>query len=528
MLKLIVLLSFSLFFQPAMFAEPQGQTHEQNYWLEQTERACRAIDDDHMKSLAIKRFVEVCVVKGRLELGASVVSLIEDPSLRAETGIVLAKGYEAAAKPRRILEQLKNAEPSAIESGRQKDLLNAYLELLDAPDLAIAFVLSNDNSSRGITQLCESLAKSGYLDRSISTAEQNMAPKALGTLKFRIALASAEAGRVEDTQRAAALVEMDHAIDVYQQKIWLALAKGLYRNGDYLRAQEFAEQVTNRSLQTHNQNTLKKLMRGRPADLDSMVKKDERELGSFQFVDEVASSGKVTSAEELFGILDSAVRQAERKPVKEKQGQFGPSNQKTRLASLRLNYAAIAKRFYDQGMEVRARETMELVEDALVQLTEANSFFASLKMHDFLRMQVAIRNVDGIVQTIQRVPAGLWYRSADSMVEFLLRQGENVSASTVAQTLLEGKALLGTSAEGKPKTMLSNIMAAAGAEVVFEVLDTTDVSPLGTEAIEDLGSKMFRIGEIEGLRERLNSLPATQRAYLCIGVVNELDTRAEP
>ena len=355
-----------------------------------------------------------------------------------------------------------------------------------------------------------------------------MAPKALGTLKFRIALASAEAGRVEDTQRAAALVEMDHAIDVYQQKIWLALAKGLYRNGDYLRAQEFAEQVTNRSLQTHNQNTLKKLMRGRPADLDSMVKKDERELGSFQFVDEVASSGKVTSAEELFGILDSAVRQAERKPVKEKQGQFGPSNQKTRLASLRLNYAAIAKRFYDQGMEVRARETMELAEDALVQLTEANSFFASLKMHDFLRMQVAIRNVDGIVQTIQRVPAGLWYRSADSMVEFLLRQGENVSASTVAQTLLEGKALLGTSAEGKPKTMLSNIMAAAGAEVVFEVLDTTDVSPLGTEAIEDLGSKMFRIGEIEGLRERLNSLPATQRAYLCIGVVNELDTRAEP
>ena len=399
-------------------------------------------------------------------------------------------------------------------------LVDAYLEYAKSPMSAIKLVKDRLGDSRVKDGLCESLAKFGFLDDALEVARSEPKAEKRATLDWRIAYATAKAGRARDTQRAIENAAQHEVPNVAYRtsSVFLELV-GSLRSSDRI---DLAEEYATRITDSVNKRKLDRLLRrplrktakttGQEKDLDAKQLDQKRK----QFVLQKIQVKDAVAAAEL---LESKIAEAKANPVKASTGQFGPSNQTTHLASIELEFANVAFLYHLDGNPVEATANMKRAEDAIEKLSNENAFFAWMKLMDFYQVQMAMNDVEGLKRSTDRFLGELWLVHAHQIVSKVLLLGDVDAARRIAQKALATKPAFATRDPGVSAKVISCFVEADETMIALELLKYTQPDNYGIAACQYAGTAMIQSkrGLLLRTSKWRNGLKPFQRANVFIG-----------
>lgn len=494
---------------------------EEQFWHARAELACRAIADPKVASSAASRLLDIHLQREDVDRAKLMTRLLVAPKNRMEGHLKIAEQFSKNGKMEECQAELDRSVQFALNSRNHRVLTDAYVRIAHSPKKAIQFVRNNP-TPKGIEDLCQSLARVGYLNEAFEVLEQSTDIKKPHLVRLKIAYAAGEAGLIEDTETAAKLINMPRNNEYYLQSIWIRLAEGLYKQKQYAAAKRYAELVTDQSVYRHHQNTLRKIKKGKPTAKVTKPKvgADTKPVARAFFgtvpkpLLQAAERGDIERVEQLIDLL---MQEAAERPIREESGQFGPYNQKLRLATIKSHHLVSAKLHFDAGNHRAAYERMKLVESALSEMLVENSFFAMINAGQIFYAQIAMKNIDGLNRLTTDLPAGIWQSYLDPIVELLLAENKIDNAKTVIRKAFEDEQAMFGSHYMQPRNMLVTFYRANPNQETLSLIKTLHLRSFGTQAFETLGAEMLKTGKAPQLKEWLSELSPEQKAYLCIG-----------
>ena len=479
-----------------------------DFWLRYAESACYEVENKEAADRAFTRLLTVYVQWDNAAKAEKITLQIENCDCRARAYILIAKHYSEAGSLDDCKRVLNQATPLAVHS--RDELVDAFLQFADAPKLAIAFIKEYHKSAEAHRELCTALAREGFVDEALEFAENEEDPKKQLSLKKRTAYAASKAGRIEATERIVQLLLADDSYKGDPQFIWADLAVAIYNKGDLETARKYAVRVTDKyTLRTTPD--LRRIIDGVPRETpDAPRRRSQKDLTPLD------KTVQATAPDEAERVVEAEIAIAEKDPIESTRGQFGPYDQRLRLANIRLGYFYVASLYRKAGKEDEANKAMKIAEESIRALGEDGNLLGSLMLPAVFFMQMRVDDIEGLRCSTAATHHRIWRPFSDSIVAKVLSSGDVESAKKIARRALGAQA---ASCINKRSDIISKFIEAGEMQVAHELIKTSEQVEITAPACESAGKTMIKTDHERLLRTSKwrNDIGAFQRAHLSIG-----------
>lgn len=481
-------------------------------WLQRAEEACEKSEDPDAADRAFARLQAVYIQWGEIEQGEKITQRINKREGQVKAHIAIAKHYAEAGDLERCKLELNLAKPLAVKTRLTGNkLVEAYLQLAKSPALAISFMSDDPDDGSARKKLCQALARNGYLDEALKIADSLTNTNDRNEMKLTIAFAAAKAARAAGTERATQNAKISY---LGENNLWGQLAEALYKKNDLEDARKYAARVSSDHTKRRNaymRRIADNLPRNTPNVSTYVNSPDDTEL---PLTIALPSEDPVVADR----ILESVIADAGRNPVEPTEGQFGPWNQKFRLARMQVQYSLVAALYRKAGNPEQATIKMQLAEEAFQILTEEEKGFGAIFTLNELQLPlIYFKDVEDLRQLFDESKIPLLFWAADIVVPELLRSGNFEAAKKLAETTLSRERGFDRST-GKRSEIASCFIEAGNLDAAHEILNGSKPHDFTAAACENAGRALVKRDRGLLMQPKWqNGIGAFQRAYLCIG-----------
>ena len=481
-------------------------------WLRDAELACDGIKDLDDSDQSFVRLHSIYIQRDEIEKAEKLSSRIKDSGRRVAAHVAIARHYAEAGDLERCKTELHRATPFAVETRLSGDqLIDAYLELIKSPALAISFMSDDPDNAEARERLCRALARHGFMDEALDIAESQVDVDEQNSLKLTAALAAARAARSADTEKA---IKDLGARRPALQKVWTALASALYEKGDVQSARMYAGLVDNGQIKRKVED-LRRTKDNRPPNT----------LKLQAYRDSPKNRGPLTiplrsdDPDVANRLLEQIIAQAEKNPVKATNGQFGPWNQEFQLARIRVQYVLVAELYRKAGDQEQATAKMKIAEEAILFLLQKEQGFgAYLAISELQGPLIYFKNVKELRRLAESSKIPLYCWAADAVVCDMVSSGEFEAAKELATTTLTRDYSFFDFTTGDRSEIVACFVESGKMDLAKEILKSSKPSRFAMNACENAGAAIAKKDpDLLMQPEWKNDLGAFQRAHLLIG-----------
>jgi hypothetical protein len=494
---------------PVRADDPVGSGAE-SFWWDAASKSMQRIEDDEVLSRALYELGQVRFLSGNVKGGSAEAIRMTNLQLRCYSHITYARFHRIQGDREACLRELKLCRQAASARGFTHELVDAYLDLADDPNLARDYVLSIDIAKRNYPwyHLAQALAARGRLDDALRTAERDDV-KDRDRLYAHIAGAAATAAHVQDVLRVVPRIQ-----DVSRKdEIWLALVRALAQRSRMEEAALYAEKLSSLTLRASAEKII-----GPPVTLVTIAElrkkiagtRDKTELYELyqSLFDKQIAEQDAAGAEETITLIVEHLRMSK---MEREVSKFGIVDDPTRIAQAKARYIQVALLLDRLGKKAASREKLAIAEKAIADMPETSGLGKFFLDSDLAQAQ----NTLGVPQTVAATKSPFWKLGAPQLISTQIKAGDIDGAKATARLAFN------STTPGAIETM-SAFVTAGRLDIAHELLTEIPASWAGTDICRELGESMVKTGNEDLLRKWVQDVEAAQATHLAIGALRAI------
>lgn len=499
---------------PVRADETAGNGAEK-FWWDAASKSMQRIEDGEVLSRALYALGQVRFLSGNIQ-GASAEALrMTNPQLRRYSHISLARFHRIQGDRAACLRELQLCRQAASEGGFTHELVDAYLDFADDPNLARDYVLSIDSRNRTYPwyHFAKALAERGRLDDALRIGERDEV-KDRDHLYSHIAGASATAGRVQDVLRVVPKIQVGSGNDA----IWLALVRALSQRSRINEAALYADKISDLTVRADAEKIIgPSITLVTIADLQKKIADtwDNVELYKLyqSLFDKQIAAQDAAGAEQTIMLIVEHVRSSRIEP---EVSAFGTVDDPARIAQANAGYIQIALLLDRLGEAAASREKLAIAEKAIADMPEASGLGRAILGGALAQAQQTL----GVNQTVVATTSPSWtspFRKlgAPQLVSMQIEAGDIDGAKATARSVFN-------STTPGALDVMSPFVTAGLLDIGHELSTEIPASSAGTDVCRELGETMIKAGHDDLLRKWLEDVEAAQATHLAIGALRAI------
>jgi len=491
--------------------EPFGSGAEK-FWWDAASKSMQRIEDDEVLSRALYELGRVRFLSGNIKGASAEAIRMTNLQLRCFSHISLARFHRIQGDQEACLRELRLCRQAASARGFTYQLVEAYLDLADDPNLARDYVLSIDIRKRNYPwyHLAKALAARGRLDDALRIAERDDITDP-NRLYAHIAGAAAKAAREQDVLEVVPRIQ-----DVSRKDgIWLALVRALSQRSRIDEAALYAEKISDLTLRANAEKMIGRSTDGvtlvTVAELQKKIAgtRDDVELYKLyqSLFDKQIAARDAAGAEKTIKLIVEHVRASK---MEREVSAFGIVDDPTRIAQAKAGYLDIAWLLYRLRKREASLEKLALAEEAISEMPEMSGLGKTLGS-----ALAEAQRVLGVKQTVVARKSPFWKLGAPQLISTQIEAGDIDGAKATARLVFK------STTPGAMETM-SPFVTAGLLDVAHELLTEIPASWAGTDICRELGETMIKTGHDDLLRKWLEDVEAAQTTHLAIGAMRAI------
>lgn len=495
--------------------EPFGSGAEK-FWWDAASKSMQHIEDDEVLSRALYELGRVRFLTGNIEGARAEAIRMTNLQLRCFSHISLAKFHRIQGDQEACLRELQLCRQAASARGFTYQLVDAYLDLADDPNLARDYVLSIDIRKRNYPwyHLAKALAARGRLDDALRIAKRDDITDP-NRLYADIAAAAAIAAREQDVLKVVPRIQ-----DVSRKDgIWLALVRALTQRSRIDEAALYAEKISDLTLRANAEKMIGQSADGvtlvTTAELQEKIAgtRDDVELYKLyqSLFNKQIAARDAAGAEKTISLIVEHVRSSK---MERKVSKFGIVDDPTRIAQAKAGYLQIALLLYRLRKREASLEKLALAEKAISEMPEMSGRGKTNLGSALAEAQ----RILGVKQTVVARRSPFWKLGAPQAISMQIEAGDIDGAKATARLVFK------STTPGAMETM-SQFVTAGLLDVAHELLTEIPASWAGTDICRELGETMIKTGHDDLLRKWLEDVEAAQATHLAIGALRAISQR---
>ncbi len=487
----------------------QGKSYESElYWRQQSISSIRKIEDVRERDLLWKDFLESLCQSGDPESASWDASKISDMQLRLFVHLTIARHYFGTQREADCLAELKRAEAVALKDTFRFQLVDAYLDTLRDVKSATAYAAAagKRNPQYVAKTVVGDLADRGYFaeaDKFVNWLQLRGLRKP--QLYTQIVRAAVKAGDV-----AGAEVVISKLSERERNSMRLQLVHSLMDKKLSVEGKQVAAAITDENYRARANRVIEDAKRPpptKPYDGVNWLQAAAREGGRGLRRDHLYGEGirRLLEAKE-FRKAESAIgawlQNAKANPIEETTGQFGPYNQKMRMANIQAHFAKLGLARAAAGETEAAKKDLAKAKEVLLADLTSNWFMSFTTVPEMLVAYMEVGDMETVKEMVSTLPENSWNASANYIVERLFRLGDRKGALELARKA--------PSSRGVCEVLIKR-------GEVDEVRNLMQKQLLGS-ALQTIGNTMMATDRAETLKRWFDETESAEgRAHLSVG-----------
>lgn len=508
---------------PASNVSPAA-IHSEAWWRARAVEFMEEIEDTDAQGRALHNFNSIRVRAGDIDGARAAAPRIANTQLRVFAHIRIAKYLRFRGDMDGCLKELNRARPVALADQGRYQMVDAYLDLADSLDLAIAYVSEIEEPhyrNFRFRYLAESLAQRGRLAEGLDIVNRYMTTRRQETLAA-MAKASAKTSRIGQVEKLVGMLAAGRQKDT----IWKEVVAQLVREKRSEEAAEFVDRMSHGVMRAQA-NALLKRVRGKPvadvsADelrklIEAAPTREEKRVLQTTLLNKLLAENRAVDAER---VIESMVATIQAHPREPEISKFGTGDDETAIAIARSNYLDAAKVYAKLGDVEASQDALAKGRQAVLDMPDASGLGKMMLVPKLVQAQSLLGDKDGVRETLRIVKPLYTHMISGPSAVLLIRNGEWQTGLEVAITVAES---------GRSRQEVGEIAAelirVGQAESAQDLLSRVTDGPRDGDVFRKFGSVMITLGLGRELHTSLDELNPEASAHVCIGAAGSLASR---